>query len=106
MKGEIKKLANKLGNEQGVVLRYIVSTPKQPVVPTRLTTKIEWSYLPKTYLEAKHVFDQLVKRQLIKKKGKGYTYTQKGSEVIEHANKNKLWREPRGEAPVSSRRNF
>jgi hypothetical protein len=99
-------IAKTLTNTEGMVLRYVDARP-EPVVPTRVTTQIEWSHLPKTYLDAKRVFDSLFERQLIcKVNKKGYAATRKGSKVVAFADVKGMWRTVNGKPPVSSRRNF
>ena len=91
----LKALAHSLSTTDGVCLRYVVSTRDQPVEATKLTNQIEWSPLPKTYLEAREVLEALVKLKLVSKQGKrSYTFTKLGESVIQYANENKLWRSP------------
>lgn len=78
---------------EGRCLRYVVSTSDQPVEPTRLINQIEWSWLPKSYLEAKKAFENLLKLKLVRKQSKrGYTFTDLGVAVVSHADKAGMWR--------------
>lgn len=94
-KKEVAELAKSLGNQKGICLRY-VTLREITVDPEKLVSKIEWSFLPKTYLEAKAVLESLVSAKLAKKVGKrGFASTKLGGEVVAYANKNGMWNGPR-----------
>jgi hypothetical protein len=98
--------AKKLSNRQGACLRYVTSTPNQPVDTSRLISYIEWSVLPHSYLEAKATLEALRTAKLVKKQGsRGFTPTDLGDKVIAYANKKGLYRVALVNQP-SSRRNF
>lgn len=95
-------ILKEVGEVEGRCLRYTVSTTDQPVEPTRLINQIEWSWLPKTYLEAKAAFENLLKLKLVRKQGKrGYTYTDLGVAVAGLADKKELWRTTVRKPPVA-----
>jgi hypothetical protein len=86
---------DKLTPRQGKVLRYIVSTTDQPVMPDRIINQIAWSDLPHTDLQARKVFDVLRRLKLVERVDKStYTSTAAGQEVIKYADKEGLWRKP------------
>ena len=106
MTASVQTIASKLSNRQGACLRYVTSTPDQPVDPNRLIAKIEWSVLPHSYLEAKTTLEALRAAKLVNKKSsRGFTPTELGDKVIVYANKKGLYRVALVNQP-SSRRNF
>lgn len=94
-----------LTDRQGKVLRFVVSRTvesfyKAPVEPIDITTKIEWSDLPKTILQAKKTLEDLQALKLIeradkknKRKAKGFLATATGIALMKQANIDGWWRE-------------
>lgn len=88
----VKQIAKKLTNTEGMILRYVVSTNDHPVEPSRVVNHIEWSALPKTFLEARRTFKTLLSFELVKMQGdKGYTFTDLGCKVLTYGDTNDMW---------------
>lgn len=87
-----------------MVLRFVVSTNDQPVKPSRVTNSIEWSALPKTFLQARQTFEALKELKLVKKQGNdAYTFTKLGEKVLATGHKKGMWVGTNGKKPDSRR---
>lgn len=95
-----KQAKPSLTPRQGKCLRFVVARtladPEKvqntgPIQPSVLLTKIEWSDLPQTILQAMATLDKLEALGLVERSEQGYTATQAGISEIQQANEAKLW---------------
>ena len=88
---------SELTPRQGKVLRYVVArdrNAKEIVEQKDCITKIKWSDLPQSLLQAKVALRRLEVFGLVQKQGKGYVPTKDGIKLIKAADKQGLWQTP------------
>jgi hypothetical protein len=69
----------------------LVDRGSDPTSPRIVVTKISWSDLPHSLLEAKKCFNDLVNLSLVEKRGSKFIATESGQAVMSYANLNRLW---------------
>lgn len=85
---------HELSVRDGKVLRFVVSRSKvESVAPIQCCTKIPWSDLPHTDMQARRTLARLVRHGLVERLDKNaYTGTDAGRAVMKYANEQGLWR--------------
>lgn len=103
IKKKISEIAKQLTITEGVVLRYLHTTTDLPLNPERVINKIEWSPIPKTYMEAKKTLERLTELYLARypEDDNGYMPTDRGNAVMLYADQQGMWRAPIKEPPLA-----